>query len=413
MNSLVESVVILNKDDEISTLSASKIITNNVNASSYIVSDTDEEMLILIQFKQIVELNKIKLHAMTDSIQSINDQNDCDVSQPKQIHVYKIKNTNVSFNDVTLIQPNKSIKCSVKKLQKGQTINMMQNAKNVVQFKKIRCLAIYIQSNQNNTENTYLNGISLFGNEHQYETEQILTNANKSKEYALSKISKARHDLTMFDDQFDSTCLDNNKKLQQFAEQFAEEKLTDQLMCDYFITEEKKQSTHNTCCKVSECLSMKRMINTLKSYTSFIKCRDMQENKDDAGFDTICAGISVVLNDFHHLLQEHSHEFEDIYENIINNCNNRDPCIFSKCILRRRNTRNRSQTKYQDFKKMYCDYFEKQDIATQQILDTIHCHYLHSFDIGYKICAADFNIIQSKCINANRNGFFEDELLTA
>ncbi len=50
-----------------------------------------------------------------------------------------------------------------KQLSKGQTTNLQKNAKNSIKFKKIKHLAIYIESNQNDTEKTYLNGIIFNG----------------------------------------------------------------------------------------------------------------------------------------------------------------------------------------------------------------------------------------------------------
>ena len=48
-------------------------------------------------------------------------------------------------------------------MQKGQTFNLKKKSKIAVQFKKIKYLAIFIKSNQNETEKTFLSGIVLSG----------------------------------------------------------------------------------------------------------------------------------------------------------------------------------------------------------------------------------------------------------
>ena len=65
---LIESVNVLNVDDELSTIYGTEVIRNkdgnhNISNNKYILTDSDEELLILIKFKQIVSLRKIKIYA--------------------------------------------------------------------------------------------------------------------------------------------------------------------------------------------------------------------------------------------------------------------------------------------------------------------------------------------------------------
>ena len=70
---------------------------------------------------------------------------------------------NYDFDDIKSLTSNKSIKCSLKKLSSGQKINLTKKIKNPLSFKKILYLAIYIQSNQNDSEYTYFNAVSFNG----------------------------------------------------------------------------------------------------------------------------------------------------------------------------------------------------------------------------------------------------------
>ena len=159
----VESVNILNIDSDLSNMYGSQLITcdeTKISNKQYIVSDADEELLILIKFKNIITLKSITIYASTSEI-NINDEED--ISSPNQIHIYKLQNLSVNFDDIHTLRPDKSLKCLKKKLTKGQKIKLHSNSKLSMKFNKIQYLAIYIESNQNETEKTILNAIKLIG----------------------------------------------------------------------------------------------------------------------------------------------------------------------------------------------------------------------------------------------------------
>ena len=80
------------------------------------------------------------------------------------------------------------------------------------------------------------------------------------------------------------------------------------------------------------------------------------------------------MNDFNHLLQSHSHEFEDIYVKMNDKIYNKNGCKLSKCALMRRHHRDRG--KISENEQILNElYFENDDIVSQQLLDRIHCHY--------------------------------------
>eukprot|EP01084_Bolivina_argentea_P168165 291700_1 len=165
INGQIESINILNIDRENSTISGNELIVNeSINDESFIVSDADEELLILIQFRNQIDLQSIKIYSLKNTINNMDEDEKIDASQPKQINVYKIENLNINFNDLSNIKYDVKIDCNVKKLEKGQNIKLQKTTKNVIKFNKIKYLAIYIKTNQNNTENTFVNAIKLKGN---------------------------------------------------------------------------------------------------------------------------------------------------------------------------------------------------------------------------------------------------------
>eukprot|EP01084_Bolivina_argentea_P264144 447334_1 len=168
----IKSLQVLNIDESESTISATElsVYESIKDSKSFIVSDVDEELIILIQFFQPIDLKSIKLYAHDIEID--------DASPPKQIHIYKINNLNYDFDDIKSLKSVKSIKCSSKKLSKGQSINVNKNIKNPLTFKKVSYLAIYIESNQNDTEKTYLNGMVLKG---QFDANELQKQSNSNK----------------------------------------------------------------------------------------------------------------------------------------------------------------------------------------------------------------------------------------
>ena len=105
--------MILNIDKEESTIFGMELIINtNINNESFIVSDADEELLILISFKEIIDLKSVKIDVLTPN------NNDNEMSAPKEIDIYKINNLNINFDDLTWMKSDKSINCILKKIRK-------------------------------------------------------------------------------------------------------------------------------------------------------------------------------------------------------------------------------------------------------------------------------------------------------
>eukprot|EP01084_Bolivina_argentea_P145172 254517_1 len=153
----VESICILNFDEEESTITQRQLMWNydENSKNSYIVSDVDSELLILIQFDDVIDLNYV-------TIKALPNKND-DISPPNRIHIYSMQHLNINFNDIRTLKPDKSINCSTKKLKKGQKISLNKTLQNVMKFRQTLYVAVFIETNQNNTEQTYLNGIKING----------------------------------------------------------------------------------------------------------------------------------------------------------------------------------------------------------------------------------------------------------
>ena len=162
---MVDSVEILNMDKELSNPSSNAQILSSesgLDQSHYIISDADYELLILIQFKQVISLKSIKLFASMDNIDIDQDEID-EVSLPKDVNIYKLGNLSINFDDLESLKSDKSIKCSNKKLSKGQNVKLQKDSKLALKFRSIQYLAIYIKTNQNETEKTLINNIILNG----------------------------------------------------------------------------------------------------------------------------------------------------------------------------------------------------------------------------------------------------------
>lgn len=155
----VRSVQVLNIDDEESTITSDEVLLHDSdpNPAHFIISDADEELLIMIRFKDSIDIQSIKLYALP-----LNDDMKIeDASPPKQVYIFKLSNLDQDFEDIKRLKPHKSIICSSTKLSNGQHVNLRKKISKPLAFKKVKYLAIFIESNQHDTEYTYLHGISL------------------------------------------------------------------------------------------------------------------------------------------------------------------------------------------------------------------------------------------------------------
>eukprot|EP01083_Nonionella_stella_P088745 247541_1 len=138
---------------------------------------------------------------------------------------------------------------------------------------------------------------------------------------------------------------------------------------------------------IAECESLKRIHALLVVYSLYIQTKQVNDKESSAAMniDDIYNHISSeynnvhLLNDFNHLLYAHATEFEAIY-NILSPHNK--SCELSQCLLMRRNQRDRENK--QLLRQLYFAS-DATEVMCQQLMDRIHCHYFHSFDIGYRL----------------------------
>eukprot|EP01084_Bolivina_argentea_P227981 385127_1 len=154
-------------------------------------------------------------------------------------------------------------------------------------------------------------------------------------------------------------------------------------------------STNNTLinCNLDDCLCIEIISNILLSYRQYLQqCHSNTLSTSqypefhDIVYSTIGNNYGNVdlLDDFNHILSYHSNDFEDIYSMLCAVVYENKPCDFTTCIPMKRNQRNRSLIAQNE--QMLSEIYLNQDnIIEQQLLDRIHCHLFHTFDIGYKI----------------------------
>eukprot|EP01084_Bolivina_argentea_P225671 381289_1 len=102
-------------------------------------------------------------------------------------------------------------------------------------------------------------------------------------------------------------------------------------------------------CNILYCPHLNIICNILKQYEIFINNNNMRNNYNISQHIYKCIGNvydnTDLINDYNHLLMNHSTEFEDIYNILNKQIYNNKSCNLSKCLLMRRNQRNRSKIK--------------------------------------------------------------------
>eukprot|EP01084_Bolivina_argentea_P224170 379140_1 len=142
-------------------------------------------------------------------------------------------------------------------------------------------------------------------------------------------------------------------------------------------------------CNIKKCNALLTVSDVLTKYSKFIQ----QQNKinDNKKKQTFECKTSCVLEDFHHLLQVHSLQFEEMYNELNRVCHGETSCDLKNCLMMQRNHRDRTSLKSND-DKLRAIYFgcnDVRDITRQQVLDKIHSYFFHSFDTALKLSNKD------------------------
>ena len=367
MHPLIETVNVLNVEEDESTLGTDKIITDNIDKNSFIVSDADEELLILIEFPREVHLEWIKLHALPhDDSQDAND-----VSAPKNVSIYKLSDLNKQFEDFDDIEADKEVVCKQKKLKKGQIIKL--DTAKTIKFNKTKYFAIYIKSNQNDTESTYLNGISFKIN-------------NTVNDFGYDDTnSKTMQELDKLTDEWSVSEVSNTNNNNDVSEVHN---------IDIPLNSIRNRST---MCVLSECSILKRIIPKLKSYHEFVNNQnnsttDVEDISDVIyGNDDNYSSINLI-NDYIHLLMDHGNDFDDIYDTFREQCNDTKLCEMKSCVMMNRNMRDR-HTENDTKDEAYFNNDNQNDILTQRLFDKLHSYFFHTIQTGYRLSRDERNTI--------------------
>jgi len=184
VNGLIQTIRVLNRSDEDSTISDTAFGANtNPNAAQFIKSDSDEELLILVEFKEDIDLETISFHACLpaesktnggdaedeedeDEDEDSDDDDHSGFSAPKKIFLYKVESLNKDFEDALGMKADVKVTCDATKLGKhsGHVLNLKKKGKTAIKFRKCSKIMIFIASNQDDKDQTYISGIKFTGN---------------------------------------------------------------------------------------------------------------------------------------------------------------------------------------------------------------------------------------------------------
>eukprot|EP01084_Bolivina_argentea_P272417 463809_1 len=133
-------------------------------------------------------------------------------------------------------------------------------------------------------------------------------------------------------------------------------------------------------CENANCQQLARLIKILNHY-------HYKQNLDNIQ-------ILEVLDDYLHVLSEHDtdEQFEDIFSQL-------EYCNIVQCTMFTRNNRNRAV-------ETANISMEHNELAILRILDKIHCHLQHCYDIGNRLTISDKNYLSK-----NKNNELENEQL--
>eukprot|EP01084_Bolivina_argentea_P102907 184352_1 len=361
----------------------------------YLESNDELPLLIVMKFKKKIDLKWLRIHAVNARrhsefhIDLINNDN---ASFPNKIKIYKINNLDINHNNIQLIEPSVDVIFSKKFIDdvSGQKVNVEGT------FKSTQCIAIYFENNQKNITKTFLNSITFYGvfsevQDNQFATNDILTQVSETATIETDNInSQYLLDRLLVRDKWQSL---RNCPGKHGLKTF----ITDNHICDLCKKDMLiktawgcRECDYDLCsdcceeeCVFSECSSSTRIIKALSAYNlSMTKSVGSQS----IALDENNQHNTELLNHFNHLLLHHDDNdiFENIHNILLHEINNGLPCVLSNCIMMRRHYRDRSVSNRKLFKELYCSD-DSNDIVTQQLLDRVHCHYFHTFDIGYRL----------------------------
>eukprot|EP01084_Bolivina_argentea_P054362 99718_1 len=176
--------------------------------------------------------------------------------------------------------------------------------------------------------------------------------------------------------------------------------------------EKQKKSNHNInenqngCNSIEKCQALSRLINALKYYQTYKNKLHIGKFSLERLYQYFNINKHQIINDYHHILSkhlnednvtgfEHNEQFKSIYKTMMHNDLY---CDISVCAIYARNNREREK------------HNSPISVAIE-ILDCVHCYFLHSADVGYRMITKLQPEHDANDENKNENDIYWDEQL--
>eukprot|EP01084_Bolivina_argentea_P260230 439408_1 len=145
-----------------------------------------------------------------------------------------------------------------------------------------------------------------------------------------------------------------------------------------------------SCCDIDFCGKLQRVGSVLMQY-------NLNDTKTIYSFVNQGQYNAVeLMNDFHHLCFDHDEEFEDIHNYLISDKVLGATCNKLNCKLLYRNNRDRDLCSKNDevLRLLFYNTVLSEERIIDQLIDKIHCYYLHSFDTGKRLTRSEEKYLQ-------------------
>eukprot|EP01083_Nonionella_stella_P098980 278404_1 len=155
----------------------------------------------------------------------------------------------------------------------------------------------------------------------------------------------------------------------------------------------------NECSSVDECKSLERIKDVLIFYQNISNKQHKNSKLDDDAIVQHLDRYKDIINDYHHILLHHLATGNKVKDNanfhVIDAIIHESiTCNISQCQNYKRNHRNRGQKKNDDADAPSLNLEHSGDdtaVFYKELLDSIHCYFVHSVDIGFRMQIDDQN----------------------
>lgn len=149
----LDDYILLAKSSALNATAGSDVsyILKQGQSELMMISDSDEQLLIYIAFKQLVNIKTFTIRGANGP--AGND----DISAPKTVKLW-VNKPNIDFSDAEDISPTQEFELTSKHLDGDVHLNL-----DFLKFKSVDNLTVFIQDNQDDTEQTFLNNLQFHG----------------------------------------------------------------------------------------------------------------------------------------------------------------------------------------------------------------------------------------------------------